>query len=257
MDLGLTGKTAIVTGGSRGIGRAIALGLADEGCSVCICARGEEALAETAAGIRARGVEALAVPADVTRPEQIVRVVDETRQAFGRIDILVNNAGGSLGAGGFLDSPDGVWAKVLDTNLWAAIRFSRLVLPDMQRQRGGVIITISSIYGREGGGPPSYNVAKAAENSLGKAMAKELAPSGIRVVTVAPGSILFPGGSWQKRMDADPQAISDFVRREMPYGRFGMPEEIANVVVFLASERASLVTGACIPVDGGQGRSNL
>jgi 3-oxoacyl-[acyl-carrier protein] reductase len=257
MDLGLTGKAAIVTGGSRGIGRAIALGLADEGCAVCICARGEEALAETAAAIRARGVEALAVPADVTRPEQIVRVVDEARRALGRIDILVNNAGGSLGGGAFLDSPDAAWAAVLDTNLWAAIRFARLVIPDMQRQRGGVIITISSIYGREAGGPPSYNAAKAAEISLGKALAKELAPHGIRVVTVAPGSILFPGGAWQRRMDADPQAISEFVRREMPYGRFGAPEEVANVVVFLASERASLVTGACIPVDGGQGRSNV
>lgn len=257
MDLGLTGKVAIVSGGSRGIGRAIALGLAEEGCAISVCSRGEEALAETAAAIRARGVEALAIPADVTRPEQIVRVVGETRRTFGRIDILVNNAGGSLGASGFLDSPDAVWARVLETNLWAAIRFSRLVVPEMQQQRGGVIITISSIYGREGGGPPSYNVAKAAEISLGKALAKELAPHGIRVVTVAPGSILFPGGAWQKRMDADPQAISDFVRREMPYGRFGMPEEVANIVVFLASDRASLVTGACIPVDGGQGRSNL
>jgi 3-oxoacyl-[acyl-carrier protein] reductase len=133
---------------------------------------------------------------------------------------------------------------------------SREVVPHMRRD-GGVIIMIASIYGREAGGRMTYNAVKAAEISLAKALSRQLAPDNIRVNSVAPGSILFEGGSWWKRQQEDPQGIAEFVRRELPFGRFGKPEEIGAVVAFLASPQASWISGACIPVDGGQGRSNL
>jgi 3-oxoacyl-[acyl-carrier protein] reductase len=125
----------------------------------------------------------------------------------------------------------------------------------MQRQGSGAIVMISSIYGREWGGRPAYNVVKAAENALAKSMARQLAPLGIRVNAVAPGSILFPGGSWERRVQQDPEKLARFVEAEMPLGRFGRPEEVANVVAFLVSDKASLMVGACVNVDGGQSRS--
>lgn len=255
MDLGLKGKVAIVTGSSRGIGRAIALGLADEGCRVVVTARNQEELQRAAEDVRARGADVLAVPADVTTPEGVERVVRETLEVFGRVDVLVNNVGGSRGAQ-LMDTSEEQFRETLDLNLFPAIRFSHTVVPHMKEQGEGAIVNISSIYGKEAGGTVAYNVAKAAEISLTKQMARELAPFHIRVNSVAPGSILFPGGSWERRIQADPVALADFERREMPFG-FGRPEDVANVVVFLASDRARHVSGACWVVDGVQSRSNI
>ncbi len=255
MDLGLEGKVGIVTGSSRGIGRAIALGLAAEGCRVTVTGRREEELQSTAVEIRARGVEALAVSGDLTLADEVRRVVEETAATFGRIDVLVNNLGGRRGSQ-LMDTADEQFQETLDANLFPAIRASRLVVPYMQRQGGGAIVHIASIWGREAGGAMPYNVAKAAEISLGKQMALELAPFRIRVNSVAPGSILFPGGGWDQRMRADPAGMEEFVRRELPLG-WGRPEDVANVVVFLVSERARHVSGACWVVDGVQGRSNI
>jgi 3-oxoacyl-[acyl-carrier protein] reductase len=257
VDLRLTDKVAIVTGSSRGIGKAIAAGLAAEGCRVTVCARDADALERAAVELRGAGAKVLAVVADVGKPEDDVRVVAETARAFGRIDILVNNVGGARAAGPFLETADTAWQTALDLNLMAAVRCGRLVVPEMQKVGGGAIINISSIWGREAGGTATYNAVKAAEISLAKSLARELAPLNIRVNSVAPGSIFFTGGSWDRRMQADPEGISAFMKREIPSGRFGKPEEVADVVVFLSSERASWVTGACIPVDGGQSRSNI
>jgi 3-oxoacyl-[acyl-carrier protein] reductase len=257
VDLRLTDKVAIVTGSSRGIGKAIATGLAAEGCQVTLCARDADDLEGTAVELRATGAKVLAVAADVGKPEDPGRVVEETVQTFGRIDILVNNAGGARTAGPFLETGDPAWQTALDLNVMAAVRFSRLVVPEMQKVGGGVIINISSIWGRETGGTATYNAVKAAEISVAKSLARELAPLNIRVNSVAPGSIFFPGGSWDRRLRADPEGISAFMKREIPSGRFGRPEEVADVVVFLCSERANWVTGACLNVDGGQSRSNI
>ena len=255
MDLGISGKVAIVTGSSRGIGRAIALGLADESCRVVVTARNQEELRRAAEDVRARGAEVLAVAADVTTLEGVERVVREALEAFGRVDVLVNNVGGSRGAQ-LMDTSEEQFRETLDLNLFPAIRFSRAVVPHMKEQGGGAIVSISSIYGKEAGGTAAYNVAKAAEISLTKQMARELAPFHIRVNSVAPGSILFPGGSWERRIQADPAGLAEFERLEMPFG-FGKPEDVANVVVFLVSERARHVSGACWVVDGVQSRSNI
>ncbi len=258
MDLGLQGKVAIITGGSRGIGRAIALGLAAEGCKVAIAARGEEALERVAEEVRATGGQALAVPGDLTLPGSAERLVNRAVETFGRLDIVVNNLGGSAPANKpFMETEPKDWRAVVALNLYPAVEVSRLAVPHLRARGGGSIVIISSIYGREAGGYAGYNAVKSALNSLSKALSRELAPDNIRVNAVAPGSILFPGGSWDRRRQADPEGIAAFVERELPFGRFGTPEEVANVVVFLCSEKASWVSGACIPVDGSQGRSNI
>jgi 3-oxoacyl-[acyl-carrier protein] reductase len=251
MDLGLSGKTALVTGSSRGIGRAIALALAKEGCRVALCSRGG---ADLESAVAAAGAGAIGLAGDVTTTAGIDAIARGATDAFGGVDILVNNVGGS-GARHFDGVDDADLASALDRNLWPAFRMSRALLPAMKARGGGSIVMISSIWGREGGGAPSYNVAKAAEISLAKAMARDLAKDGIRVNSVAPGSILFPGGGWERRQNADPAGIAAFVERELPFGRFGSPEEVANVVTFLSSPRASWVSGACIVVDGCQTRS--
>ena len=253
MDLGLAGKVAVVTGSSRGIGRGIATSLVAEGASVVFCARGEEALREAVAAASGPG-RAHGVVADVTTDDGARAVVDAAVETFGGLDIVVNNVGGSA-ARTFdeLDSND--LLDVLGRNLMPALRVSRAALPALRGRGGGVIAMIASVWGREGGGSPGYNVAKAAEISLAKAMARDLAKDGIRVFSVAPGSTLFPGGSWERRQREDPDGIAAFIEQELPWKRFGRVEEIADVVTFLVSGRASWVVGTCVAVDGGQSRS--
>jgi 3-oxoacyl-[acyl-carrier protein] reductase len=192
--------------------------------------------------------------ADVTTPEGAATVVDGAVSAFGGLDVVVNVVGGS-GA----RTVDGMDAddlrEVLGKNLFSALHVSRTALPALRARGGGVIALIASLWGREGGGSPSYNVAKAAEISLAKAMARDLARDRIRVLSIAPGSTLFPGGSWERRQRDDPEGIATFVENELPWGRFGTVDEIADVVTFLVSGRASWVVGTCVAVDGGQSRS--
>lgn len=254
MELGLAGKVAMVSGASRGIGKAIALGLAAEGCRLSVCARGREALEQTAEAIRGRGGRVLATALDVSNESQTTGWVEATRREYGTIDVLVNNVGGSR-PGGNLDASGEDWHKGFDLNFFSALELCRLAVPAMREQGSGCVINISSIYGREWGGPMTYNASKAAMISLSKEMARELAPYGVRVNSVAPGSILFPGGSWERRQQQNPEGIAAFVKAELPAGRFGTVEEVADVVVFLASGRANWVSGACITVDGCQSRS--
>ncbi len=256
MDLGIRGKVAIITGSSRGIGRATAISLGREGARVVICSRGADALAESAAAVRATGAEVLAVEADLTTVSGVENVTSSARNAFGSIDILVNNVGGSRGLPTW-EATDDDWDGVIDINLRPAIRASRAVIPEMVARGNGCIVIVSSIYGRESGGATTYNAIKAAELSFSKQLARQLAPKGVRVNAVAPGSILFPGGGWQRRIDADAEAMRRFVETDLPFGRFGGPDEVADVITFLCSARASLVTGTCLNVDGCQSHSNI
>ena len=257
MDLGLTDKVAIVTGSSRGLGLAAAKALAAEGCKVSLCARGEARLREASDAVARAGTgqsHVCAVASDVSRPEGIQSVVDQTVAIFGGIDILVNNVGAAGGAG-LLETTDEEWQDALAQTLFPAVRASRAAVPHMQKRGGGSIVIIASIFGREAGGRMTYNAVKAAEISLAKSLAQQFASSNIRVNSVSPGSILFEGGSWWRRQQSDPGAIAEFVKRELPFGRFGRPEEVGEVVAFLCSARASWISGTSVVVDGCQSRA--
>lgn len=256
MDLELKEKVAAVTGASRGIGRAIALKLAKEGCRLAICARGEEALEESAAEMRAAGAEVLAVAVDLAGSAGCERFAGETLERFGAVEVLVNNVGGNRRKE-FADTSDEDWQELWELNFASHARLSRRFIPGMKESGGGAILFISSIFGREAGGAglSLYNTTKTALISLAKIMALELAPEGIRVNSIAPGSIRFPGGSWDRRCREDPEGMAKFIGANLPLGRFGTAEELADVVAFLASPRASLITGACINADGGQSHS--
>ncbi len=259
MDLQLTDKVAIITGSSRGLGLASARSLIAEGCRVCICARGPEQLAAAAVEVEAvarRPNMIMTVQADVSTADGISMVIERTVERFGGLDILVNNVGRAAGKE-LLDTSDAEWQAAFDETLFPAIRASRLAVPHMKQRGGGAIVMIASIWGRESGGRMTYNAVKAAEISLAKSLAQQLAPLNIRVNSIAPGSILFPGGSWHKRQQADPQGIADFIKRELPFGRMGRADEVGTVVAFLASPRASWISGASITVDGCQSKSNI
>ena len=255
MDLGLVGKVAIVTGGSRGLGLGAATALVAEGAHVVICARGEEALKQAAVELQksaTSGARVAIAAADVSTENGVGKVIDTAVSAFGRIDVLVNNVGLARGAD-IEATTDADWQEAFDQTLFPAIRMTRLAVPHMRKQ-GGAIVIVSSIFGRESGGRMTYNAVKAAEISLTKSLAQQLAKDQIRVVSVAPGSILFEGGSWWKRQQADPEGLAKFVKQELPFGRLGKPEEVGAAIAFLASSKASWISGTTVVVDGCQSR---
>lgn len=259
MDLGLKGKCALVTGGSHGIGRSIALAFAEEGCNVAICARNREQIRETLVELKARGIQGIGIPADVMIPADIERAMETIIDSWGTIHILVNNVGGGGRWGSAIveETPEDVWVDVHNKNALAAIRFTMRAIPFMRKRKWGRVVTISSIYGREGGGRPWFNMAKSAEISLMKtlAMNPSLARDGITFNSVAPGAIMIPDTGWEKGQKQNPEEFRKMVDSQFPLGRLGTPEEVANVVVFLCSIKASLVNGACIAVDGAESRS--
>ena len=222
--------------------------------AACACARGDREALEQACRRRTR----LPSPSPpICRPPLAPNGWSSAAlDAFGAIDILVNNVATAKGTD-IVNTADAEWQEAFDQTLYPAIRMSRLVVPHMRQRGGGVIIMIASIWGRESGGRMVYNAVKAAEISLAKAMAQQLAKDNIRVNSVAPGSILFPGGSWDKRQKADPAGIAEFIKTELPFGRFGRAEEVGDAVAFLASPRASWISGSCVPVDGCQSRSQI
>ncbi len=258
MELCIRNKYAIVTGGSHGIGRAIALALADEGCNVAICARNRERIEKTIREIEAKSVAAIGVSADVTSLADIERVKKTVIDSWGTIHILVNNVGGG-GRWGKEDvekTPEDVWVDVYNKNALAAIRLTVRFLPYMRKQKWGRVVTITSTLGREGGGRPWFNVAKTAQTALMKnlAMNGDLVRSGITFNSIAPGSIMIPDTGWEQEKKNDPQAFEKMVDEKFPLGRLGTPEEVASVVAFVCSEQASLLNGASILVDGGESR---
>ena len=272
MDLQLGGWRALLIGAGRGLGGAAAVALAKEGASVAIVARTRDAVEERSRLCREAGArKAVGIAADATVAAELERAVHEAGRELGGLDALVTLVGGSQPGGTELD--DKGWDAALQRNLWPAVRATRLALPLLEasaRERGAVpppavdapgsrtysaVLHVASIWGREGGGAMSYNATKAALISLAHEQARELAPRGIRVLSLAPGSILHPGGSWERRLRSDPAGIADFVQREIPFGRFGTAAEVGEVIAFLCSGRASWIAGACVVVDGAQSRS--
>ena len=266
MDLGLAGKSVLLIGAGRGLGGAAALALSREGARVALVARTRADVEARAKECEAAGArQALPIAADATDPVQLEAAIAQAAARLGGIDALVTLVGGSQ-AGGTAQLSDGDWKSAYDRNLWPAVRATRAALPYLLRsaqargfpaahREASVVLHVASIWGREGGGAITYNTAKAALIALAHEQARELAPQGVRVLSLSPGSILHPGGSWERRQKADPEGIAAFVKREIPFGRFGTAEEVGDAIAFLLSPRASWIAGTSIVIDGAQSRS--
>jgi 3-oxoacyl-[acyl-carrier protein] reductase len=253
MKLDLEGRVALVSGASRGIGLGIAETFAAEGANVALAARGLEGLKQAAKAI---GGETSIHAADVTDPAATSALVQEVEQRWGRIDILVCNAGSGASVPPGQETP-AEWRRVIDLNLFAATNMIEAARPIMRRGDGDrAIVCISSICGLAAlGAPVTYSAAKAALNATVRGLARPLALEGIRINAVAPGNILFEGGTWARKIAENKPAVDDMLSREVSLRRLGKAEEIADVVAFLASPRAAFVTGTVIVADGGQLRS--
>jgi 3-oxoacyl-[acyl-carrier protein] reductase len=259
MDLELRGRKALVMGGTHGIGLAIACGLAKEGCDVAVCSRTERRVVSTKIKIQSYGVKSLGYMFNALDKSDYAYVQRGIIAEWGGVDIVINNVGGGGRWGDNNPTTTGlnVWSEVYQKNAGAAIFFTMAFLPYMKENNWGRVVTISSIYGKEGGGRPWFNMAKAAEISLMKclSMNKDLVRHEITFNSIAPGGIMIDGSGWENERIRDPRGFNNMLDFQFPMGRMGTPEEVANIVVFLCSPKASLINGACIPVDGGESRS--
>ena len=256
MDMELEGRFALVTGGSHGIGQAIALELAKEGCNVAICSRTQERIDHTLELLKNYPGQYFGVVADVLKIEDIDQVISMVEKKWETLDILINNVGGGgrWGKEDVLATSEAVWREVYDKNTMAAVRFTTKLLPYMTQKKWGRVITITSTLGTKGGGRPWFNIAKTAQMVLMKnfALRAEFVRNGITFNTVAPGCIMIPNTGWEEEQRKDPEAFKKMLNENFPLGRMGTPEEVANLVLFLCSPKASLVNGASILVDGGE-----
>ena len=254
MDLELTDKYAIVTGASRGIGRAITEKFYEEGSHLLLIARDEEPLSDLKESLDRQGTSSVHTlscdVASASAPDTIDRKLQEI---FPHVDVLVNNAGATIRGG----DTESNWRQSFELNVMAPLRIMETLRESLLKSEHASVINISSIFGREHGGPPQYQSSKAAQIALSNSYARNWASDGIRINNIAPGSIAFEGGSWGNRLVEDPEGMAEFIRNEIPGGRFGKPEEVADAVVWLASKRASWVIGSTIQVDGGQSRSAI
>ncbi|CAB1082066.1 Oxidoreductase, short-chain dehydrogenase/reductase family [Olavius algarvensis Delta 1 endosymbiont] len=261
MDLGLAGKYALITGGTHGIGRATALALAGEGCHVAICSRTLERIDTTLGLLQETGVETLGIQADVMEKADLDAVCREIIRKWATIHILINNVGGGgrWGSEVVEETDERVWMEVYEKNVLTAIRLTRWAIPYMRAQQWGRVINITSIFGREGGGRPWFSMAKTAQTAMMKSLAMKhyLSSENITFNSIAPGAIMIPNTGWEKEAQEKPDVIEKLLKQEFPLERFGTPEEVANVIAFVCSEKASLLNGVSIAVDGSQSKSMI